>query len=125
MSKRGLKFIVFVQCLLFLSPTNLFKYNTTVVQRLVGTERLAMAKIFRSNKNLNRPTDPVFFHLFALSLHLAQSVSQIMLLLSGTFFLNLFVRAHLIPQSHFLDFILKSRNILALALYQYQHLKPS
>ena len=25
MSKRGLKFIVFVQCLLFLSPTNLFK----------------------------------------------------------------------------------------------------
>ena len=26
MSKRGLKFIVFVQCLLFLSPTNLFKY---------------------------------------------------------------------------------------------------
>ena len=34
---------------------------------------------------------------FALSLHLAQSVSQIVLLLSGTFFLNLFVRAHLIP----------------------------
>ena len=32
-----------------------------------------------------------------------------------TFFLNLFVRAHLIP--HFLDLILKSRNILALALY--------
>ena len=26
MSKRGLKFIVFVQCLLFLSPTNLFLY---------------------------------------------------------------------------------------------------
>ena len=26
MSKRGLKFLVFVQCLLFLSPTNLFKY---------------------------------------------------------------------------------------------------
>ena len=25
MSKRGLKFIIFVQCLLFLSPTNLFK----------------------------------------------------------------------------------------------------
>ena len=36
-------------------------------------------------------------HLFALSLHLAQSVSQIALLLSGTLFLNLFVRAHLIP----------------------------
>ena len=27
MSKRGLKFIVFVQCLLFLSPTNLFNYK--------------------------------------------------------------------------------------------------
>ena len=36
-------------------------------------------------------------HLFALSLHLAQSVSPIVLLLSGTLFLNLFVRAHLIP----------------------------
>ena len=36
---------------------------------------------------------------FALSLHLAQSVSQIVLLLSGTFFLNLFngVLAHLKP----------------------------
>ena len=30
-------------------------------------------------------------------LHLAQSVSQIVLLLTGTVFLNLFVRAHLIP----------------------------
>ena len=36
-------------------------------------------------------------HHFALSLHLAQSVSQIVLLLSETFFLNLSVRAHLIP----------------------------
>ena len=36
-------------------------------------------------------------HHFTLSLHLAQSVSQIVLLLSGTFFLNLFVRAHLLP----------------------------
>ena len=36
-------------------------------------------------------------HDFALSPHLAQSVFQIVLLLSGTFFLNLFVRAHLIP----------------------------
>ena len=36
-------------------------------------------------------------HHFALSLHLAQSVSQIVLLLSGTFFLKVFVCAHLIP----------------------------
>ena len=36
-------------------------------------------------------------HHFALSLHLAQSVSEIVLLLSGTFFLNLFARAHVMP----------------------------
>ena len=36
-------------------------------------------------------------HHFALSLHLAQSVSQIVLLLSGTFFPDLFVRAHFVP----------------------------
>ena len=36
-------------------------------------------------------------HHFSLSLHLDQSVSQTMLLLSGTFFLNLFVTAHLVP----------------------------
>ena len=33
MSKRGLKFIVFLQCLLFLSPTNLFKHTHLSTQR--------------------------------------------------------------------------------------------
>ena len=50
--------------------------------------------IYRSHEQ--GEINPVSHH-FVLSLNLVQSVSQIVLLLSGTFFLNLFVRAHLIP----------------------------
>ena len=37
MSKRGLKFIVFVQCLLFLSPTNLFKTKNFLLYSIIFT----------------------------------------------------------------------------------------
>ena len=53
--------------------------------------------------------NPVSPH-FALSLLLAQSVSQIVLLLSGTFFLTLFVRAHLIPPLNLTSSILSSNH---------------
>ena len=46
----------------------------------------------RGNQSCFTPFRPL-----TISLHLAQSVSQIVLLLSGTLFLNLFIRAHLIP----------------------------
>ena len=42
MSKRGLKFIVFVQCLLFLSLTNLFK--TEMLNLLFQSRKLPFLK---------------------------------------------------------------------------------
>ena len=64
----------------------------------LGTAPQDICKKLKRTKHSHetREINPVS-HLFALSLHLAQSVSQIVLLLSGTLFLNLFVRAHLIP----------------------------
>ena len=64
----------------------------------LGTAPQDICKKLNRTKHLMRQGEinPVSLH-FALSLHLAKSVSQVVLLLSGTFFLNLFVRAHLIP----------------------------
>ena len=67
----------------------------------------------------------ILFHTFSPSHYIWLSLfSPIVLLLSGTLFLNLFVRAHLIPPLNltFLDFILKSRSILAFSLIRHQHL---
>ena len=62
-------------------------------------------------------------HHFSLSLHLAQSVSQIVFPLSGTLFLNLFVRAHLIPPLN-LPFS-QITKYSCFSLIRYQHLKSS
>ena len=48
---------------------------------------------------------------------MAQSVSQIVLYLSGTFFLNLFVLAHRIPSLNLAFSTLYSNHEIAFALY--------